>query len=147
MRDTAEEGRMPPHTITRRVLYAETDQMGIVYNVNYLVWFEAARTELLREAGLPYADMERRGYYLPMVETGARFLNSARYDDLAKINASVGELRPASLRIDYEIHRDGELLVTGFTRHAVTNRDGTPRRPPTWLTDAFKRCLPTSEPR
>jgi len=138
---------MPSHTITHRVLYADTDQMGIVYNVNYLVWFEAARTELLREAGLPYAEMERRGYYLPAVETGARFLESARYDDLAEITAVVGELRPASLRIDYEIHRDGELLVTGFTRHAVTNRDGEPLRPPAWLTDAFKRCLPTPESR
>jgi acyl-CoA thioester hydrolase len=136
---------MPPHTITRRVLYADTDQMGIVYNVNYLVWFEAARTELLREAGLPYSEMERRGYYLPAVETGARFLSSARYDDLADITAVVGELRPASLRIDYQIHRDGELLVTGFTRHAVTKREGEPLRPPAWLTDAFKRCLPTSE--
>jgi acyl-CoA thioester hydrolase len=136
---------MPPHTITRRVLYADTDQMGIVYNVNYLVWFEAARTELLREAGLPYSEMERRGYYLPAVETGARFLSSAKYDDLADITAVVGELRPASLRIDYQIHRDGELLVTGFTRHAVTNREGEPLRPPAWLTDAFKRCLPTSE--
>ncbi len=65
---------MPPHTITHRVLYAETDQMGIVYNVNYLVWFEAARTELLREAGLPYSEMERGGYYLPVVETGAKFI-------------------------------------------------------------------------
>jgi acyl-CoA thioester hydrolase len=138
---------MPPHTITRRVLYAETDQMGIVYNVNYLVWFEAARTELLREAGLPYSEMERRGYYLPAVETGARFLGSAKYDDLIGITAVVGELRPASLRIDYEVHRDGELLVTGFTRHAVTNRDGAPRRPPAWISDAFKRCLPDSESR
>jgi acyl-CoA thioester hydrolase len=134
---------MPPHTIIHRVLYAETDQMGIVYNVNYLVWFEAARTELLREAGFPYAEMEKRGYYLPAVETGARFKKSARYDDLIEITAVVGELKKASLRIDYEIHLDGELLVTGFTRHAVTDREGAPKRTPAWLFDIFQRCLPT----
>jgi acyl-CoA thioester hydrolase len=135
---------MPPHTITHRVLYAETDQMGIVYNVNYLVWFEAARTELLREAGLPYSEMERRGYYLPVVETGAKFIKSARYDDLAEITAEVSELKKASLRIDYEVHCNGGLLVTGFTRHAVTDKTGILRRPPVWMTDVLERCLPDS---
>ncbi len=132
---------MPPHTITHRVIYAETDQMGIVYNVNYLVWFEAARTELLREAGLPYSEMERRGFYLPVIETGAKFLKSARYDDLATITAVVSELKKASLHIDYEVHCNGELLVTGFTRHAVTDKNGTLSRPPVWMTDVLKRCL------
>ena len=132
---------MPPHTITHRVIYAETDQMGIVYNVNYLVWFEAARTELLREAGLPYSEMERRGFYLPVIETGAKFLKSARYDDLATITAVVSELKKASLHIDYEVHCNAELLVTGFTRHAVTDKNGTLSRPPVWMTDVLKRCL------
>ncbi|MCK4594718.1 acyl-CoA thioesterase, partial [bacterium] len=116
-------------------------QMGIVYNVNYLVWFEAARTELLREAGLPYSEMERRGYYLPVIETGARFLKSARYDDLAEITAVITELKKTSLRIDYEVHCNGELLVTGFTRHAVTDKNGTLRRLPVWMNDVLRRCL------
>jgi acyl-CoA thioester hydrolase len=100
-----------------RVRYAETDQMGVVYHANYLVWLEVARTELIREHGITYADMERQGYALVVAEVAIRYLAAARYDDEVIVTATLRDVRSRSLRIDYEVKRaaDARLLATAFT--------------------------------
>ncbi len=111
-----------------RVAYADTDQMGIVYHANALVWFERGRTEAMRELGLPYAALEARGVLLPVVEAGARFLRPARYDDLLAVETVVAGLGRVRLRFRYRVRRDDSpgspVLIEGFTEHAFIDRGG-----------------------
>ncbi len=111
-----------------RVLYADTDQGGIVYHANYLRFFEAARAELLRGLGLPYAEVERQGYVFPVVEVGLRHRRPARYDDLLSIAVQVAALSPMSLTLRYAVNLPtGERAADGSTRLACTRRaDGRP---------------------
>ena len=107
-----------------RVRYAETDAMGIVHHTAYIVWFEAGRSDWMRQQGYSYADFERAGYLLPLSEVGARFLLPARYDEEVVVRSWVAELRSRKLTFRYEVVRDGAVLVTGFSTHIVTDRDG-----------------------
>ncbi|MFM2152980.1 MAG: hypothetical protein RL199_1415 [Pseudomonadota bacterium] len=111
-----------------RVLYADTDQGGIVYHANYLRFFEAARAELLRALGLPYAEVERQGYVFPVVEVGLRHRRPARYDDVLSIEVGVVALSPMSLTLSYAARLPaGEVCAEGSTRLACTRRaDGRP---------------------
>jgi acyl-CoA thioester hydrolase len=112
------------------VRYAETDMMGIVYHANYLPWFEVARTQLLREHGFPYRQLEIDGYRLPVLEVSAKYLRPALYDDTLTIVATIRERPLLRIRIDYEIFRGEELLVTGQSVHAFCDLKGRPTRPP-----------------
>ncbi len=112
------------------VRYAETDMMGVVYHGNYLAWFEVGRTQLLKEHGIVYRDLETQGYLLPVVEVGAKYLRPARYDDDLTIITTLAERPLLRIRLDYEVRRGDELLVTGFTVHTFINRAGEPVRPP-----------------
>ncbi len=112
------------------VRYAETDMMGVVYHGNYLAWFEVGRTQLLKEHGIVYRDLESQGYLLPVVEVGAKYLRPARYDDDLTIITTLAERPLLRIRLDYEVRRGDELLVTGFTVHTFINRAGEPVRPP-----------------
>lgn len=112
------------------VRYAETDMMGIVYHGSYLPWFEVGRTTLLREAGFPYRELEASGYLLPVVELGSKFLKPALYDDNITIITRLKERPLLRIRLDYEVRRGDELLVTGFTIHGFINKAGEPVRPP-----------------
>ena len=112
------------------VRYAETDMMGIVYHANYLPWFEVARTQLLREQGFPYRQLEADGYRIPVLEVAAKFIRPAVYDDNLTIIATIREKPLLRIRLDYEVRRGDELLATGFTLHAFIDRDGRPVRPP-----------------
>jgi acyl-CoA thioester hydrolase len=122
-----------------RVLYADTDQMGVVYHGNYFRWFEAGRAIYMRRRGASYNDVERNGIQLPVVEAHASYLKPARYDDVLTIRAWIGELGLAQLRFEYEVVRDGEALVRGFTRHASIARDGRPVRLPDEVRQALAR--------
>jgi acyl-CoA thioester hydrolase len=115
-----------------RVIYGDTDQMGMVYYANYLRYFEIARNEYLRIAGATYRRFEEtHGLMLPVVEAQASYHRSARYDDELVISAAVRPRGAASVRFDYEIHRaDGEKLVSGHTVHACINREGRVTRLP-----------------
>lgn len=125
-----------------RVRYEETDRMGVVYHTNYLVYFEVGRTELLRSLGQPYIELEEAGFVLAVVDCGARFLRSAQYDDLLAIRPTITELRKTRVRINYEILCGDQLLVTGYTQHAVLERGSMkPARPPQSLMDAFEKAL------
>jgi acyl-CoA thioester hydrolase len=115
-----------------RVRYAETDQMGVAYHGGYFAWFEVGRTDLLRERGVTYRELEQRDVRLPVIETGARFLRPVLYDDLIEVRTRVAAVSGARLSFEYEIHRDGTdgPLATAFTAHAAVNGQGRPRRLP-----------------
>jgi acyl-CoA thioester hydrolase len=112
------------------VRYAETDMMGIVYHANYLPWFEVARTQLLREQGFPYRQLETDGYRLPVLEVAAKYRRPALYDDTLTIVATIREKPLLRIRIDYEVFRGDELLATGQSAHAFCDLTGRPTRPP-----------------
>jgi len=122
-----------------RVRYSETDQMGTFYNARALEWFECGRTELFRALGLPYAEMEKRGVLLPVVEAHLEFRGRARYDDLLRMSSRVMFVGKVRLRFDHEIVQaaDGRPVVSGYTIHAITDSEGKPIRPPPWLTGLF----------
>jgi acyl-CoA thioester hydrolase len=109
-----------------RVRYAETDQMGVVYHANYLVWFEVGRVELMRQRGLDYKRMEiEEGCGIAVVEATARYKAPARYDDELIVKTSVLQVRGPLVRFGYRILRaeDGLLLCEGETLHVVVGRD------------------------
>ncbi len=112
------------------VRYAQTDMMGIVYHANYLPWFEVARTQLLREQGFPYRQLETDGYRLPVLEVAAKYRRPALYDDTLTIVATIREKPLLRIRIDYEVFRGDELLATGQSAHAFCDLTGRPTRPP-----------------
>ena len=117
-----------------RVIYGDTDQMGMVYYANYLRYFEIARNEYLRGAGANYrAFEETHGLMLPVVEAHVSYHRPARYDDELVISAAVTPRGAASVRFEYEIHRGAEKLVSGHTIHACITRDGRVVRLPAEL--------------
>jgi len=122
-----------------RVRYPETDRMGVAYHGSFLVWFELGRTELLREAGRSYREMEEEGWMLPVVEAQARYLGPALYDDELVVETVLEEMGRAQLSFGYRITRpaDGRTLATGRTRHAVLDA----RRRPARLPDAVRALL------
>jgi len=116
-----------------RVRYADTDQMKTVYYAKYFEYFEQGRSDLLREIGMPYSEIEAMGYLLPVIESHARYHSSARYDDLIEITTIVREIPAARIRIDYEVRRSGatEVMVEGYTVHSfVKAGTGKPTRAP-----------------
>ncbi|HEX2311967.1 MAG TPA: thioesterase family protein [Vicinamibacterales bacterium] len=122
-----------------RVRYAETDQMGVVYYANYLVWFEVGRTELLRSLGWSYREMEHEGIGLPVIESSCLYHRPARYDDELEIRTKGTLLSAVRMQFDYEIMRNpgGELIVSGRTLHAAVNGHGRPARLPARVRGLF----------
>lgn len=118
-----------------RVIYGDTDQMGVVYYANYLRFFEASRNEFIRAKGLRYRDFEAAySLRLPVVEAHVSYREPARYDDLLTIEISLSEARRASARFEYRVLRDdGALLATGHTVHACVDLEGRVRRMPAEL--------------
>src|SRR5918992_3586860 len=104
---------------TYRVIYGDTDKMGVVYYANYLRWFERGRSEFLRASGVPYGEIEAQGIYFPVVEVNCRYAQPARYEDLVLIETRLASVSRASLIFTYRILRDGEEgpLATGSTKH------------------------------
>lgn len=125
---------------TVRVIYADTDQMGVVYYGNYLRYFEIGRIEWLRSRGHNYKDFEAQGVLLPVIEAHASYRAPARYDDLLTIEARLVEARRVSVRFAYRLTReDGLLIAEGYTVHAAVGRDGRPRRLPPELAEFLGR--------
>jgi len=123
-----------------RVPYAHVDQMGVVYYANYLVYFEMARGELLRKAGMPYGDMEKRGVMLPVVEVNCVYRKPARFDDLLDICICRTAIRGGRFRLEYEVTRGDELLVTGYTDHVCMSPRGRVLRPVPELKKLMELC-------
>ena len=128
------------------VRYAETDMMGVVYHATYFPWFEIGRTNLLKELGVPYLQLEAEGYRLPVLEASAQFLRPAVYEDTVSVHTLLREKPLLRIRLEYEVRRAGELLATGSTVHAFIDRAGRPIRPPAWaaarLSAAFTAPAP-----
>jgi len=121
-------------TTQLRVIYGDTDQMGVVYYANYLRFFEAGRNEFIRAKGLRYRDFEREhGLVLPVVEAAVQYRRPARYDDLVTIEIALAEARRATARFEYRVLREAELLATGHTVHACLDLEGRVRRLPAAL--------------
>jgi len=115
---------------TLRVRYAETDKMGVVYHSNFIVWFEVGRTDLCRQCGFLYRDMELEDdAHLMVVDVRCRYRRPARYDDDILVRTRVADFARRTLRFEYEIVRasTGELLAEGETKHVVTSAEGRPR--------------------
>jgi acyl-CoA thioester hydrolase len=114
-----------------RVRYAETDQMGVVYHANYLVWMEIGRVELCRAHGVNYREMEQSdGVLLVVAEVHCRYIAPARYDEEIAVRTSVAESNRRLIRFEYQIVNaaTGQLLAEGFTRHVFCGRDMRPRK-------------------
>jgi acyl-CoA thioester hydrolase len=124
---------------TLRVRYAETDQMGVVYYANYFVWFEVARTDLLRHQGWSYRAMEASGVVLPVIEADCRYRRPARYDEEMEIRTRARILSPVRMEFRYEVTAKGEpgVVASGRTVHAAIGRDGRPCRLPAQVAQAL----------
>ena len=128
---------MTPDAATRttrlRVRYADTDQMGVVYYANYLVWFEVGRTEWLRQTGWSYREMEEDGVALPVIEAHCEYRQPLRYDDEVDIATRAVLVTPVRIRFEYEVTRagDGASSAHGHTVHAAVDATGRPCRLPT----------------
>jgi len=109
-----------------RVRYAETDQMKVVHHRNYLVWCELGRTDLIRKLGQSYAEIEKQGVLLAVVEANLRYHAPARYDDRIRVTTTLSEARSRSVTFEYRIENadTGEKLVTARTMLASINGEG-----------------------
>lgn len=131
------------HKTSYRVIYGDTDTMGVVYHANYLRWFEIGRTELFRHLGLPYREIEARGLMLPVTEVECKYLTPARYDEVIVVNATLNTGFRAGMQFNYVItSEDGSVVhTTGQTRHAFVNSRGKVVRPPAFIRDLITRKL------
>lgn len=125
----------PSIWIGHRISYGETDAMGIVYYAEYLHIFERARDAYIREAGFSYAEVEKRGIYLPVREVSCRYRSPARFDDVVHCRVGVAEWGRASMTFLYELTDETRtrVYVTGMTQHASADSSGHPVRMPEWL--------------
>jgi acyl-CoA thioester hydrolase len=127
-----------------RVRYAETDQMGVVYHANYLIWFEVGRVEFIRQLGLDYKSMEREEMCgIAVVDVSARYKAPARYDDELVVQTRLIAARGAVIRFGYRIVKaeDGLLLCEGETVHVVVDKDMKKRSLPQRYADRFATVL------
>ncbi len=128
---------MLENTMTFRVRYAETDQMGIVHHANYPVYYEMGRTEMFREIGLPYDEMERRGIMLPLVNLHCDYKKPAYYDQELTLTTMVQEMPSTRIRFDYRLtNQAGETINEGYT--TLVFMDSQKRRPVRIPTDLAK---------
>src|SRR6266496_1345345 len=130
---------MPSSVTTIRVRYAETDQMGVVYYANYLVWFEVARADLLRSLGWTYCEMEASGVLLPVIEAHCEYRRPARYDEEIEVRTEGKMGSPVRMEFSYDVivKQTQELAASGRTVHVALGRDGRPCRLPDRIRGAF----------
>ncbi len=118
------------HEITFRVRYCETDAQGFVHHSNYLSYFEMGRTELFRDDGGDYREMENRGLFFVVAQMTCKYHKPARYDDVLTLRTTIKRLSQAKLEHEYELRRDDELITTGHSVLACVDCDGSIRRIP-----------------
>jgi acyl-CoA thioester hydrolase len=139
---------MVKHRTKIRVRYADTDQMRVVYYGKFFEYFEQGRSDLFREVGFSYRQIEEMGFQLPVIEAHASYRRAARYDDLLTVTTILKEMPVVRVRIDYEVHVDGEsdVLVGGYTIHSFVNtRTGKPTRAPAELLEALAHLMSRRE--
>jgi acyl-CoA thioester hydrolase len=156
------------HDTTVRVRYAETDQMGVVYHANYLIWFEVGRVELMRAMGFEYRTMETEDdCHIVVAEAHCHYEKPARYDEVVRVRTRIAEWRTRIVKFNYEIFRDGReevhsqrfkvenktgarssavLLATGFTTHVICGSNGRPKALPPKYRDVLVHLnIPNSD--
>ena len=133
-------------TIDFRVRYSETDQMGVVYHAEYLVWCEVGRTEFIRNLGLPYAQLEERGTMLAVADASLRFLSPARYDDMVRVETTLADVRSRAITFDYLIRNAATdtRLVTARTMLVAIDRAGRPTPIPPDVREMLSRVVTPS---
>ncbi|MBN1366173.1 MAG: acyl-CoA thioesterase [Syntrophaceae bacterium] len=127
---------MSVHNLTRvRVLYADTDAMGVVYHTNYIKWFELGRNEFMRQLSVPYTELEKIGLNLPLIKVSCDYLKAATYDQLLTIETKFEYIKKATVRFNSKIWDENKenLLAEGYTIHVCTNNEGKVRRIPQML--------------
>ena len=126
---------MKKNHVEIRVIYADTDAMGIVYHTNYIKWFEIGRTELLRSIGIVYAEVESQGYNMPLTEAYCHYLLPAKYDQIIILETEMEYLKRASMKFNYTLWDEckEKVLVEGYTVHACTNNLGKIIRFPSFI--------------
>lgn len=132
---------MPSNYTKVRVIYADTDAMGIVYHTNYIKWFELGRNELMRQLGVTYTELEKLGLNLPLTKVSCHYLAPAKYDHLVTVETKFDYIKRASVKFNSKIwdeHQE-KLLVEGYTIHACTNNEGKIRRIPKLLLDLLEK--------
>ncbi len=122
---------MKTHEVNLRVRYQETDQMGVVYHANYLVWMEVGRSEYMRKLGMPYTTFEKNNIYLPVIKAYCEYKSPAFYDNIIRVVTRVASLKELKITFNYTIFREEEkkqiLLASGETEHAFVNNLGKPQ--------------------
>jgi len=118
-----------------RVRYPEVDRMKVAHHSHYYVWFEIARTELMRERGVPYAQLEAEGIFFPVIESGAEHMRAARYDEMLRVEAEIEKIAGVRVTFRYRVFGEegGRPIAAGFTTHACTNAQGGVARIPEWV--------------
>lgn len=127
-----------------RVRYADTDQMKFVYYSKYLEYFEQGRSDLLRQIGLPYPELQKMGFFLPVVEASVKYLQPARYDELLDVETKLKKIPAARIRISCDIRRAGDstVIAEGHTVHSIVDAEtGKPVRAPRLLVEAIATAL------
>lgn len=116
--------------------------MGVVYYGRYYEYFEAGRSDMLRKLGYPYVELEKKNLSLPVIESYCKYLSFAKYDDLITIKTSLRDIPTVRIKMDYEIHRADDLVVSGYTRHAfVSSESMKPVRPPEKFIELIKEKI------
>jgi acyl-CoA thioester hydrolase len=133
----------PHFDVEFRVRYAETDQMGVVYHSEYLVWCEVGRTEYIRSLGLPYSEMEKRGALLAVADASLRFHAPARYDDLVRVETTLTHVKSRAVTFEYLVRHveSGTRLVTARTMLVSLDRAGRPAPIPADVRALLERAL------
>ena len=131
----SQDGTTAPlvHELELRVRYAETDQMGVVYHTNYLIWCEVGRTELIRQlTGVSYATLEQQGVMLAVADASIRYHGAAKYDDRVRIRTELADARSRAVTFDYLVMKadTGERLATARTVLVSLDREGKPTTMP-----------------
>ncbi|HEX3150940.1 MAG TPA: thioesterase family protein [Gemmataceae bacterium] len=116
-----------------RVRYAETDRMGLLHHANYLIYFEQARTELLRQQGLTYRDMEDQGFFLVITNVEVKYRSPAKYDDVLRIETTVARTTPIRIEHAYHVTCEGRAVAEGKTTLACVDRAGKLQALPEWF--------------
>ena len=124
-----------------RVRYSETDAMGIVHHSRYYPWFEVARDEFVKSVGLNYSEMEKEGLCLPLIETWAKYIDAAKYDDEVTVTCKIKEMTYVRLIFSYEVIRnsDGKVITKGKTSHAFCDKTLKPINLKKAFPDYFKK--------
>ena len=133
---------MPVDNFTKiRVIYADTDAMGVVYHTNYIKWFELGRNEFMRQLGVPYTELGKLGLNLPLIKVSCDYLKFAMYDQLLTIETRFDYIKRASIRFNSRIWDENKenVLVEGYTIHACTNNEGKIRRIPKLLLELINK--------